>query len=45
VQSAIEPSYRGRSYLGKRRRVEGRVSFSIHPNRGDVIHFKGGVGL
>jgi hypothetical protein len=25
VQDAVEPSYRGRSYLGKGRRVEGRV--------------------
>jgi hypothetical protein len=26
VQGAMEPSYRGRSYLGKKGRVEGRVS-------------------
>jgi hypothetical protein len=26
VQGAMEPSHRGRSYLGKRRRVEGRIS-------------------
>jgi hypothetical protein len=26
VQSAIESSYRGRSYMEKRRRVEGRIS-------------------
>jgi hypothetical protein len=26
VQGAVEPPYRGRSYMGKGRRVEGRVS-------------------
>jgi hypothetical protein len=26
VQSAMESSYRGRSYMGKRRRVKGRIS-------------------
>jgi hypothetical protein len=26
VQGAKEPSYRGRSYMGKRRRVEGIIS-------------------
>jgi hypothetical protein len=45
VQGVMEPSYRGRSYLGKTMRVEGRVSkffFPIHPNLRDKIHFKGG---
>jgi hypothetical protein len=45
VQGAMEPSYRVRSYLGKRRRVEGigfQVSFPIHRNLGDEIHFKWG---
>jgi hypothetical protein len=26
VQGAVEPSYRARSYLGERRRIQGRVS-------------------
>jgi hypothetical protein len=26
VKGVMEPSHRGRSYLGKRRRVEGRIS-------------------
>jgi hypothetical protein len=26
VQGAVEPSYQGRSYLGERRRIQGRVS-------------------
>jgi hypothetical protein len=45
VQGAMESPHRGRGYLGKRRRVEGRVSkffFLIRPNLEDEIHFKGG---
>jgi hypothetical protein len=45
VQGAVESPYRGRSYLGRGRRVESRVSkflFPIRPNVGDEIHFKGG---
>jgi hypothetical protein len=45
VQGAMESAHRGRRYLGKRRRIEGRVSkflFLIRPNLKDEIHFKGG---
>jgi hypothetical protein len=48
VQDAMEPPYRERSYLGKRRRVESLVSkffFLIRPNLRDEIHLGGGVGL
>jgi hypothetical protein len=41
----MEPPYRRRGYMGKRRRVEGRVSMCsllICPNLGDEIDFKGG---
>jgi hypothetical protein len=47
VQGAMESPHRGRSYLGKRRRVEVRVSkffFPNRPNLRDKFHFKG-VGL
>jgi hypothetical protein len=42
----MESPHHGRSYLGKRRRIEGGVFkfFLIRPNLEDEIHFKG-VGL
>jgi hypothetical protein len=45
VKGAMESPHRGRGYLGKRRRVEGRVSKFLFQSiriSGDEIHFKGG---